>query len=115
MAGLSETFFGMVILAFLVSLDELAKEIPAALKGRPEISFGNVVGSILAIVLFNAGLIALVHPLEVPPYLLSFYLPYGFGTVLVVALLVLRKKVPRWAGGILVLLYLGFVVGSYLL
>jgi cation:H+ antiporter len=60
MLGLSETVFGMTILAFLVSIEELARTLPAALKGRPEISFGNVVGSVLAMFLFNGGIIALV-------------------------------------------------------
>ncbi|MGR8981762.1 MAG: sodium:calcium antiporter, partial [Gammaproteobacteria bacterium] len=40
--GLSDTVFGMTILALLVSIEELARELPAALKGRPELSFGNV-------------------------------------------------------------------------
>lgn len=51
--GLSDTLFGMTILAFLVSIEELARELPAAMRGRPDISFGNVVGSILAFFLFN--------------------------------------------------------------
>lgn len=55
--GISDTIFGMTILAFLVSIEELAREPPAAMKGRPEISFWNVVGSILAFFLFNAGII----------------------------------------------------------
>ncbi|UGV40768.1 hypothetical protein J7W08_12110 [Methanococcoides orientis] len=46
--GLSDTVFGMTILAFIVSIEELARELPAAMKGRSEISFGNVVGSVLA-------------------------------------------------------------------
>ncbi|HFT6011707.1 TPA: hypothetical protein ACPYPV_002687 [Legionella pneumophila] len=51
--GLSGTFFGMIILAFLVSIEEIARELPAALKGRAEISFGNVVGSIFAFYYFH--------------------------------------------------------------
>jgi cation:H+ antiporter len=36
----------MTILAFLVSVEEIARELPAALKRRPEITYDNVVGSI---------------------------------------------------------------------
>jgi cation:H+ antiporter len=43
--GLSETVFGMTILAFLVSIEELARTVPAALKGRPDISFGYLLAS----------------------------------------------------------------------
>ena len=111
---LSDTVFGMTILAFLVSIEELARELPAAMKGRPEISFGNVAGSILAFFLFNAGIIALVSPVTVGAEVLRFYLPLCFGTVIVVSLFMMTKKIPRWAGGILVLLYLIFVVGGYI-
>lgn len=112
--GLSDTVFGMTILAFLVSIEELARELPAAMKGRPEISFGNVVGSILAFFLFNAGIIALGSPVVVGAEVLRFYLPLCFGTVMVVSLFMMIKKIPRWAGGILVFLYLIFVVGGYI-
>lgn len=111
--GLSDTVFGMTILAFLVSIEELARELPAAMKGRPEISFGNVVGSILAFFLFNAGIIALVSPVTVGAQVLSFYLPLCLATVIVVSLFMMTKKIPRWVGGILILLYLVFVIGGY--
>lgn len=111
--GLTDTFFGIIILALLVSIEELARELPAALRGRPEITFGNVVGSVMAFFLFNAGIIAMVRPVPVSNQVLGFYLPITIVTVFVVSGFMLRKRVPRWAGGILVLLYLIFVVGGY--
>lgn len=111
--GLSETAFGMTILAFVVSIEELERELPAALKGRPDISFGNVVGSILAMCLFNGGIMALVKPVVVPAQVWRFSLPYVLGTVLIIALLMLTHAVPRWAGGMLIVLYLGFIAANY--
>lgn len=111
--GLTDTFFGFVILAVLVSIEELARELPAAARGRPEISFGNVLGSIMAFFLFNAGVIALVHPVPVSGEVLWFYLPVTIVTVLVLSGFLLRKRVPRWAGGVLVVLYLVFAIGGY--
>ncbi len=113
--GLTQTVFGMTILALLVSIEELARELPAALKGRPDISYGNVAGSILAFFLFNAGVIALVHPLPVSADVLYFHLPLCIITVFFISLTMLRRSVPRWAGGVLVLLYLIFFTGSYLI
>lgn len=112
--GLSDTVFGMSILAFLVSIEELARELPAAMKGRPEISFGNVVGSVLAFFLFNAGIIALISPVTVDSQVLRFYLPLCFGTTVVILLLMMTKKITRWGGGILLILYLVFVIGGYI-
>ena len=112
--GLSDTVFGMTILALLVSIEELARELPAALKGRPEISFGNVVGSVLAFFLFNAGIISLVRPLPVNDQVLSLYLPLCLLTVIVVSLFMLRRRVSRRAGAVLILLYLIFFASGYL-
>lgn len=111
--GLSGTVFGMTILAFLISIEELARELPAALQGRPEISFGNVAGSILAFFLFNGGIIALVRPVDVKTEVLRFYLPFCMGTIVIVSLMMMTKRVPRWAGGLLVLLYCVFVLKGY--
>ena len=105
--------FGMTILAFLVSIEELARELPAARQGRPDISFGNVLGSILAFFLCNAGIIALVRPLPVDRAVLTFYLPLAFITTALVSGVMLTKRVPRWAGGVLILLYVVFVVGAW--
>jgi cation:H+ antiporter len=105
----------MTILAFLVSIEELARELPAARRGRPEISFGNVVGSILAFFLFNAGVIALVRPVPVSAKVLSFYLPAASVTTLFVCGLMLTRRIPRWAGVVLVLLYAAFAAGGYFL
>lgn len=112
--GLSDTVFGMTILALLVSIEELARELPAALQGRPEISFGNVAGSILAFFLCNAGIIAMVQPVPVSGQVLKFYLPLCLLTIIVVSLFMLRKQVPRWVGAVLVAFYVVFVAGGYI-
>lgn len=112
--GLTDTFYGMIILALLVSIEEVARELPAARRGHPEISFGNVAGSALAFFLFNGGIIALVRPVEIALPVRMFYLPVALVTVVVISLFMGRKAVPRWAGALLVLLYVVFVVGGYL-
>jgi len=111
--GISDTIFGMTILALLVSIEELARELPAALKGRAEISFGNVVGSILAFYLFNAGIIALVRAVPISNQVLHFYWPVSLATVVVLSVFMLRKRVSRWAGAVLVALYGFFVIGGF--
>jgi cation:H+ antiporter len=111
---ISDLPFGMTILAFLVSIEELERELPAARQGRPDISFGNVLGSILAFFLCNAGIIALVQPVPMDRAVLTFYLPLAFITTATVSAFMLTKRVPRWAGGVLILFYVVFVVGAWL-
>lgn len=111
--GLSDTVFGMTILALLLSIEELARELPAALKGRAEISFGNVVGSVLAFFLFNAGIIVLVRPVTVEKQVLVFYLPLTLLTTLAVSLFMVLRRVSRLAGAVIVILYVVFFAGAF--
>jgi cation:H+ antiporter len=112
--GWTDTLFGMTALALLVSVEEVARELPAALKGRPDVSYGNVVGSALAFFCFNAGVIALVRPVPVAAVTRQFYLPVCAGTVLVIAAFMAEKRVPRWGGFVLLVMYLLFVAGPFL-
>ncbi|MBD3338929.1 MAG: sodium:calcium antiporter [Candidatus Lokiarchaeota archaeon] len=112
--GLTDTIFGMTLLALLISIEELARELPAALKGRSDITFGNIVGSILHFFLLNAGLIALVNPIKVDRQTLYYYFPIVLITILLISLFILRKKIPRWAGAVFIAIYVIFFIGSYI-
>ncbi|RLG18322.1 sodium:calcium antiporter [Nanoarchaeota archaeon] len=107
--GISETFFGMVIVSFLISIEEIARELPAAIKGRSDITYGNVVGSILHFFLLNAGLVATIHPVTISKQILQYF-PVMLTTILVASLIPIKKKVPKWAGLVLVLLYIIFIL-----
>jgi len=111
---ISDTVAGLTILALMVSIEEVARELPAAMKGRPEITVGNVIGSVLAFFLFNAGIIALVRPIPISTEVFRFYLPLSLGLVLFVTFLMIRKSIPRWAGVILLLGYAVFFARGYL-
>ncbi len=112
--GWTDTLFGMTLLALLVSVEEVARELPAALKGRPDVAFGNVVGSALAFFCFNAGIIALVRPVPVAAITRQFYLPVCAGTILLITLLMAAQRVPRWGGVLLLVAYGLFVAGPFL-
>ncbi|MFB6230968.1 MAG: sodium:calcium antiporter [Salinibacter sp.] len=111
--GWTDTAFGMTLLALLVSVEEVARELPAALRGRPDISFGNVVGSALAFFGFNAGIIALVRPVPVGAATRYFYLPVCMGAVLLITVLMGQRRVPRWGGVLLLLIYALFAAGPF--
>ncbi|MDX1670693.1 MAG: hypothetical protein R3211_00025 [Balneolaceae bacterium] len=112
--GLTDTVFGMTILALLVSIEELGRELPAALKGRPDISIGNVIGSVLAFFLFNAGIIALVRPLPISDQVLEFYLPVSIAAVVMLTVFMMTNRLSRWMGLLLLLLYALFFARGFL-
>jgi cation:H+ antiporter len=111
--GWSDTLFGMTVLAFLISIEELARELPAAIKKRPDITYGNVLGSVLAFFLFNAGLIAVVRPVQIDAQTQWFYVPACAATVLMTSIVVATRRIPRWIGGVLVATYILFVAYGY--
>lgn len=61
--GMSEAMIGLTIVAAGTSLPELATSITAALKGKPGIAIGNVIGSNIFNIFLVLGLTATVSPL----------------------------------------------------
>ena len=64
MAGLSEKFVGITILAGGTSFPELATCIVAACKGKGQLALGNILGSNISNILLILGGAALIHPLS---------------------------------------------------
>lgn len=63
--GMSPLVVGLTVVAFGTSAPELAATLAAALKGSPEVAFGNVVGSNVFNVLAILGATSLVVPLRI--------------------------------------------------
>ena len=61
--GVSTLFTGLVIVGFATSMPEMVASVQAALRGSPQIAWGNVVGSNLANTLLILGVSALVMPI----------------------------------------------------
>ena len=66
LAGVSETVIGLTIVAIGTSLPELVATLTAALKGRSDVAFGNIVGSNLYNILGILGVTAIIHPVAIP-------------------------------------------------
>ncbi len=61
--GVSDAVIGLTIVAAGTSLPELATSVAAALKGKPGIALGNVIGSNIFNIFFVLGTAAVVRPL----------------------------------------------------
>ena len=108
---ISERIIGLTIVSIGTSLPELATSIIAARKKNADIAIGNVVGSNIFNTFFILGASATITPLEVPlgsitdltvnviaSALLFLFIFTGSG-----------RKINRWEGGILLLLYLAYL------
>lgn len=62
--GVSESLIGLTIVAVGTSLPELVASVVAALKGKPDIAVGNIVGSNIFNIFWIIGVSAIIRPIE---------------------------------------------------
>ncbi len=110
--GISDLIIGLTIVAVGTSLPEFAASIIAARKNEPDIALGNVLGSNLFNTLAVIGIAGLIHPLDVPPEILTRDLLSVaiFSLALFVFCLGLGKpgRVSRMEGALLLAGYIGY-------
>ena len=111
--GMSDTLLGMVFIAAAVSFEEVARLVVPAWKGRPEISLGNILGTVLFFVLFNVGVIATAAPLKVERSVLVFHFPAMMLLLAVASAFMLRGRISRGSGALLLSLYLTYLALNY--
>lgn len=108
--GMSEALVGITIVAMGTSLPELVTSAVAALKGQSDIAVGNIIGSNLFNVLFVLGASALINPLLVAEKFSTDLLFLIFVTGIVFLFAFTKRKVDKFEGGILIFLYLAYMV-----
>jgi len=111
--GVTGLAFGATVMSFIASLEELFLTVEPVRRGRPHIGVGNVVGSMLFFVSANAGLIAMVRPLDTAGTVVTVHWPFFFGTMLLVAAAFYRGKVGRGTGVLLLGAYAAYWVANY--
>lgn len=107
--GMSETLVGLTIVAIGTSLPELVTSIVASSKGQNGMAVGNVVGSNIFNLLLILGVSSTIHPITIS--MASFV---DLGMLLGVSLLAYAfvctgKKVNRWEGMVMTLMYVAYM------
>lgn len=111
--GVSETLLGNTAIAASVEAEEVARVALPAQRGRGDIALGNVVGTIVHFIAFNAGVIALVRPLDLDSASRWLHLPVAVASpVFLVFLLAWRGGLGRATGALLVGLYVAYVAAA---
>ncbi len=109
--GVSEAIIGLTIVALGTSLPELATSVIAAFKKNSDIALGNVIGSNIFNVFFILGTSATVRPLPAYDGIELDAIMAALGSIIVwMAVKTNReRKVQRWAGLLLLLVYGGYL------
>ena len=109
--GVSEAIIGLTIVALGTSLPELATSVIAAAKHNSDIALGNVFGSNIFNVFFVLACSATVRPLPAYEGIELDAVIAALGSMIVwMAVKTNReRKVQRWAGALLLLIYAGYL------
>jgi cation:H+ antiporter len=108
--GVSESLLGNTVLAASVEAEEVGRVAVPARRGRADIAVANILGTIVHFACLNAGVIALVRPLDLADSSRYLYLPVAAASpAFFVGLFALRGGLGRLEGAVLVALYAAYI------
>lgn len=108
--GVSDAVIGLTIVAVGTSLPELATSVVAALKGKPGLAVGNVIGSNILNIVLVLGAAATIFPLQFGD-ITQTDLWVGFASsllFLIMGWLIGKRTITRGEGVVLVLCYAAY-------
>jgi len=110
--GISQTVIGVTLVAFGTSLPELVTVVMSSAMGKPDIGFGNIVGSNIINVLGILGLALIICPISISrgETTLATWIAFIVASLYIVSCLALRHRLGRIDGVILVI---GFLLFNY--
>jgi cation:H+ antiporter len=106
---------GLILLSMGTTLPELVFSFRSLEDDEPTMFFGNLLGSIIANSTLVVGLAATIYPIQVAA-VSEYYIAAGaFLLTFLTFWFFIRSKLrlERWEGGLLLLLYLAFVVAEF--
>jgi len=113
--GIPALLMGMVIAPAIIELEEVIRQAVPAKEGHPEVSAGNLLGTLLYFTLCNLGLIVLLAPVRVPHLVRTLDWPFLVGATWLALFFLCRGRVGRLEGVTLLLIYGAYIALHILL
>lgn len=111
--NLSPMLVGITVVALGTSAPELLVSVQAALKGKPDIALGNVVGSNIANVALILGCTALIFPIAVKKRTFQFDWVVMMGASVLIYITAINGVLSRVEGVVFLVLLVAYIVYSY--
>ena len=120
--GVPESVIALTFIALGTSLPELVTAITSLLKGHSSLSLGNIIGANLFNLVFVSGMAITINPFSIPSEKLIAGqnaslvadIPVMFATMILMTLpALLTKKLRRWQGIILLLIYFSYIAFQF--
>ncbi len=122
--GVSEKVIGLTIVALGTSLPELVTAITSLIKGHGSLSLGNIIGANLFNLVLVSGVSVTLNPFDVPVsgYIaginssLVLDIPVMLGVMAIMTIpTLIKQKLSRWQGILLLTIYLSYTVLLFVL
>ncbi|MHA7849549.1 calcium/sodium antiporter [Roseovarius sp.] len=108
--GVPDAVIGLSLVAIGTSLPELATAIVAAIRRHSDVVLGNVIGSNIFNILAILGVTVVIQPIEVTARFRDIDAPIMLAaSILLLALLFATKSIGRIWGGLMLVLYAGYM------
>lgn len=111
--NLSPMLVGITVVALGTSAPELLVSVGAALKGKPDIAMGNVVGSNIANVALILGCTALIFPIAVKKRTFQFDWVVMMAASVLIYVMAINGVLGRVEGIICIVLLIAYITYSY--
>lgn len=109
--GISPDVIALSVIALGTSLPEIVVSIAAIKKGKSAIAVGNVLGSNIFNTYAVMGIPGLMTTLVIPQDVIDFSAPFMVAVTILFGMMCLSKKISRWEGVALIILY-GFFISQ---
>lgn len=106
--GMSDNLIGMTIVALGTSLPELVTSVVAARKNEVDMALGNVIGSNIFNILLVLGIASAISPVVYTHENIIDTVALIAMSLLVLLFCLRPKKLVRWQGAVMVLIYGGY-------
>ena len=110
MYDVSDAIIGLTIVSIGTSLPELATSVMAAFRGKSELAIGNAVGSNMFNILGIAGTSAVIRPIGGTDIAGLEFIFLGVSALILWPLAFTGRKLIRWEGILLLLIYVAYMV-----
>ncbi len=108
-AGVPKEVISLSILALGTSLPEVVVSVAAVRKGKQAIAVGNVLGSNIFNTYAVLGIARLFGDLKFSQDMVDFNIPYMVGATVIFTLVCLSRRINRWEGGMLLIMYIYYI------
>lgn len=111
--GIPELIIGLTLVSIGTSLPEIITAITSYRKGYQDLSIGNIVGANILDITMILGVSSLFVDLTVNSQLLRYDYIFMILLFVLIAIFGYRKKITRWQGALIALVYVVYLIGLF--